>query len=80
MDGHPKFVDIDAIMHLCILKPHIPLSYNKTGVYRGIYFFLGDFFFISWFTDPPTQIFAFLKKIKYFLLFLFFSDVKNCQI
>ena len=20
---------------------------------------LGDFFFISWFTDPPTQIFAF---------------------
>ena len=22
-------------------------------------FMLGNFFFISWFTDPPTQIFAF---------------------
>ena len=33
---------------------------------------LGDFFFISWFTDPPTQIFHFRKKLQfYFLLFLF---------
>ena len=39
------------------------------------------FFFISWFTDPPTQIFAFWKKIKIlFLTFFIFSDVKNCQI
>ena len=38
-------------------------------------------FFISWFTDPPTQIFAFLKKKKkLFLTFFIFSDVKNCQI
>ena len=26
--------------------------------------FLGDFFFISWLTDPPTQIFAFYKTKK----------------
>ena len=37
------------------------------------------FFFISWFTDPPTQIFTFKKK-KIFLTFFIFSDVKNCQI
>ena len=38
-------------------------------------------FFISWFTDPPTHIFAFYKKNKIlFLTFFIFSDVKNCQI
>ena len=28
-------------------------------------------FFISWFTDPPTQIFAFNKIYIYFLPFIF---------
>ena len=41
---------------------------------------LSDFFFISWFTDPPTQIFAFKKKYIYIFDFFIFSDVKICQI
>ena len=35
----------------------------------------GDFFFISWFTDPPTQIFAFQKKIKILFLTFFISSM-----
>ena len=33
-----------------------PHSSNSAFVVAAL---LGDFFFISWFTDPPTQIFAF---------------------
>ena len=33
---------------------------------------LGDFFFISWFTDPQTQIFAFKKKIYIYIFDLFY--------
>ena len=37
------------------------------------------FFFISWFTDPSTQIFAFKKKIKILFLtfFLYFLRCKK---
>ena len=34
------------------------------------------FFFISWFTDPPTQIFAFFKNKNIFDLFYFLQCKK----
>ena len=37
------------------------------------------FFFISWFTDPPTRILHFRKKKKIYIFdfFFIFSDVKK---
>ena len=37
------------------------------------------FFFISWFTNPSTKIFAFKNFFYIFLTFFIFSDVKSAR-
>ena len=49
-----SLVPCKLLENLVTRKPFLR-SYMGTLPYHA----LGDFFFISWFTDPPTQNFAF---------------------
>ena len=63
--GHMLTMKAQISCHVCAVSSPLLHSY---------------FFFIYWFTDPPTQIFASQKEVILFLSFFIASDAKNCQI
>ena len=58
---HVIVIEIGRLL-ICSSFGKLIIMCTLTAKLRKLFTFSKAIFFISWFTDPPTQIFAFKKK------------------